>query len=811
MLRPFKHKDVFHPFLAWLIILLWYVILGNALFMGLRGTLHNLITAHSFWLFNRPPQEAEHITVVAIDQTSRRSLALKWPWNRSVTAKLIRNIGSYAPKVIGLDIVFSGASEQDEDDQLVSALKSHPRIVLGYILAKESREKPLQKFSQAASSTGFIDKPLDEGRITKTRTFFIGSDGEPEYSMEIAILKDFYEWQDVKVSERGILVKDKVVIPSPNGEIPLNYLLYHSNFNIVSASSLLENSANPSDFKDKIVLVGATDPILHDEFPTPLGTFPGVTILGNSLVMFMSKRFLHYPFILYNVLFALFEGCLIFLVSKKFDFGLSSLLSFCALALTYLCFMYLRAQDIVFPYFSILFAGGSAYISYNIYKYATLIYMSNRLRNQAIMDPRTGLYTARYFLLQLEEKAGLTKNLVFVGIRIENYQKLSLALTFEEVKLLMKLSSNYFQLRVREEFKKVAVACLSPDTVGILIESEEQGRVEHFLKKFFEKSQILEWKLGEKSVETALKGCLIYKSEEQKCENVDLIDHMEKLFANGGEGALLIDNLQEVGDEVDKKISHRDMFDFIPYDWEERNKDLENTLREVLEMNKRLDRLNWGTLTALARAIDAKSPWTAGHSERVTEYALKLGRRFKLTQEELDNLHRAGLLHDIGKIATPAQILDKPGKLTQEEYQSICKHPKAGARILEPIEDYAEIVPIVMQHHERFDGKGYPNGVAGENICLGARILAVADVFDALSSERPYRAAMDVNRAIEIIKEGSGSQFDPKVVEAFLAIMPMAEGHPGPDTSQVLASSCKEWKMAKGRSVSNGRSSWQRP
>jgi putative nucleotidyltransferase with HDIG domain len=782
MLRLFKQKDILHPFLAWLIILLWYVILGNALFTGPRVTLRHLITAHSFWLFNQPPTEAEHITVVAIDQTSRRFLGLKWPWNRSVTAKLIRNIASYSPKVIGLDIVFSGASEQEEDDQLVSALQSHSRIVLGYILGKDSREKPLQKFSQAASSTGFIDKPLDEGRITKTRTFFIGDDGEPEYAIEIAILKDFYGWQgqDIKISERGILVKDEVVIPSPKGEIPLNYLLYHSNFNIVSASSLLDNRVNPSDFRDKIVLVGATDPVLHDEFPTPLGTFPGVTILGNSLVMLMSKRFLHYPFVLYNVLLVLFEGCLI------------SLLSFSALAVTYVCFMYLRAQDIVFPYFSVLFAGGSAYASFNIYKYATLIYMSNRLKNQAVVDPRTGLYTARYFLLRLEENASQSQNLVFVGIRIENYQRLSLTLMFEEVTMLMNLFSDYFRRHVQEAFKKVAVACLSPDTLGILIEREERGSVELFLKKFFETSHVLEWKLGEKSVRTALKVCLIYKAGEHKCKKVDVIDHMENLFAKGSEGSLVIDNMQEGGGEVDKKISHKDIFDFIPYDWEERNKDLENSLRGVLEMNKRLNRLNWGTLTALARAIDAKSPWTAGHSERVTEHALKLGRCFKLTQEELDNLHRAGLLHDIGKIATPAEILDKPGKLTEEEYQTICEHPKAGARILEPIEDYAEIVPIVMQHHERFDGKGYPNSLAGENICLGARILAVADVFDALISERPYRAGMDADQAIAIIKEGSGSQFDPKMVETFLAMMPMAEEHPRADTSQVLASSCQK-------------------
>lgn len=184
-----------------------------------------------------------------------------------------------------------------------------------------------------------------------------------------------------------------------------------------------------------------------------------------------------------------------------------------------------------------------------------------------------------------------------------------------------------------------------------------------------------------------------------------------------------------------------------------------------------LDSLNWGTLTALARTVDAKSPWTAGHSERVTEMALKIGRVLGLTPDELENLHRGGLLHDIGKIGIPISILDKPGKLIDEEYQSIKEHPDMGARILEPIAAYAQVVPMVLQHHERFDGKGYPGTIAGENLSLGARILAVADVYDALISDRPYRAGMEPGRVIEIIKQEEGSQFDPKVVQGFLEIM----------------------------------------
>jgi putative nucleotidyltransferase with HDIG domain len=221
------------------------------------------------------------------------------------------------------------------------------------------------------------------------------------------------------------------------------------------------------------------------------------------------------------------------------------------------------------------------------------------------------------------------------------------------------------------------------------------------------------------------------------------------------------------------KISSKDSLDFVEYDWEERNKNLnlKGNIKEILEVNKRSDRLSRGTLTALARAIDAKSPWTAGHSERVTHLALKSGRILGLTRKQLDNLQQAGLLHDIGKIGIPAKILDKPGKLTDEEYRIICEHPEKGVKILQPIEDYAEVIPVAMQHHEWFNGKGYPDGLPGEEISLGARILAVADVFDALTSDRPYRDGMPFQIAIEMIREASGTQFDPKVVDAFLKLL----------------------------------------
>ena len=178
--------------------------------------------------------------------------------------------------------------------------------------------------------------------------------------------------------------------------------------------------------------------------------------------------------------------------------------------------------------------------------------------------------------------------------------------------------------------------------------------------------------------------------------------------------------------------------------------------------------LNYGTLTALARTVDAKSSWTAGHSERVTNLALAIGRTLGLSVADLDQLHRASLLHDIGKIGVPNAILEKPVPLNPVEYSIINTHPEKGVRILEPIQAYRDVLPIVEQHHEWFNGQGYPRGLKGEEIAPGARILAVADVYDALISDRPYRRGWPHDDVMAHLQERSGQQFDPEVVHAFM-------------------------------------------
>ncbi len=187
------------------------------------------------------------------------------------------------------------------------------------------------------------------------------------------------------------------------------------------------------------------------------------------------------------------------------------------------------------------------------------------------------------------------------------------------------------------------------------------------------------------------------------------------------------------------------------------------------------------TLKALVRSLEAKDPYTKEHSQRVTDLAVKTAEVLGCSSEELGSLRFAGPLHDIGKIGIRDQILMKPGRLTREEYEIIKAHPVIGEEIvgnlgLLPVEKW-----IVRHHHERWDGKGYPDGLAGTDIPWLSRILAVADTYDAITSRRPYRAPRNVNQALEEIRRCSGTQLDPAVAEAFQTVIKVGQGEGGKD------------------------------
>ncbi|MGB2953867.1 MAG: HD-GYP domain-containing protein [Gaiellaceae bacterium] len=175
-------------------------------------------------------------------------------------------------------------------------------------------------------------------------------------------------------------------------------------------------------------------------------------------------------------------------------------------------------------------------------------------------------------------------------------------------------------------------------------------------------------------------------------------------------------------------------------------------------------------LATLSQAIDACDPYTDGHSARVTAVAESIAARLGWSEERLFALRIGGRLHDVGKLAVAAEVLRKPGRLTEAEFEQIREHPRAGARIIDRLGCFRAALPYVLYHHERWDGEGYPTGKAGEEIPVEARVLAVADAFDAMTSARSYRAPLTVAQALAEIDRCSGTQFDPGIAGLFLEL-----------------------------------------
>jgi putative two-component system response regulator len=226
-------------------------------------------------------------------------------------------------------------------------------------------------------------------------------------------------------------------------------------------------------------------------------------------------------------------------------------------------------------------------------------------------------------------------------------------------------------------------------------------------------------------------------------------------------------NLEEVGFSVTRALERRRL--------ELENRDYQQHLEQKVEEQAQKIRASFfNAITALAYALEAKDVYTSGHSQRVTEIAVAIAKHLGLDKENIEKIRLASLVHDIGKIGVREVVLNKPGSLSDEEYEHVRLHSVTGERILKPIVDDGDILKAVRHHHERYDGTGYPDGLKGEQIPQLARIIAVADTFDAMTSERPYRKALTKEAACAEVERCRGTQFDPEAADAFLEVWRIA-------------------------------------
>jgi len=251
-----------------------------------------------------------------------------------------------------------------------------------------------------------------------------------------------------------------------------------------------------------------------------------------------------------------------------------------------------------------------------------------------------------------------------------------------------------------------------------------------------------------------------------------IIDRVKGKKATDGEMASIysIRVRSKTGKEIWAQISS------VPIYWDERPATLnfvrdityqriaEDELRQTIE---KLRKVAGATVHAMSQTVEVRDPYTAGHQKRVSNIARAIATEMMLSPEMVEGIRMAGNIHDIGKISVPAEILSKPGSLTEIQFALVKAHPKTGYEILKGIEFPWDIARIVLQHHERIDGSGYPQGLIGDDILLEAKILAVADVVEAMSSHRPYRPALGVGKALDELSSKKGKLYDPRVVDAF--------------------------------------------
>jgi len=261
-----------------------------------------------------------------------------------------------------------------------------------------------------------------------------------------------------------------------------------------------------------------------------------------------------------------------------------------------------------------------------------------------------------------------------------------------------------------------------------------------------------EIKLGHPDTAVIMATAVSDASVAIQCMKEGAYDYLNKPF-----------NLDEVVLSVSRALEKRRL--------ELENRGYQKHLEKKVEAQARNIRASFlSAVTALAYALEAKDMYTKGHSQRVAEISADVAEELGLSWDSIEVIRLAGLVHDIGKIGVSETVLNKPDRLTDEEFRQIRNHCETGEHILTPIVKDKELLQVVRHHHERYDGTGYPDGITGKRMPLGARILAVADSYDAMTSKRPYRQAMCIETAISEIDRCRGTQFDPRIVNAFLKV-----------------------------------------
>ncbi|MFH0926893.1 MAG: HD domain-containing phosphohydrolase, partial [bacterium] len=814
-----KEKYIVNLLITLIFITLWVFLSLWPWFAKGSFLFDDIITNLTYFINKKinkfPPDYFKHLLVVKIDETTLTNTDN--PNNpsslsRENFARLINKIAKHKPKVIAIDFVFKISNEK-EDALLINSLKNVPNILLAYQIGGLNREQdsrrvePNKDISKTVGrdGLGFVD--LNGGRdAIVRRTIPFDRRKKDEYTNEIEDVfsfrtmaaAKFFNYQPKFVdSDNSIFISETNAIPLSRNifdgvyTVPISYQVNTADFYreglIVSAWEGLEDKITSEKIKDRIVLIGDFVALNHDKVRTPLEIMPGVIMNAIVIGSYIDQQTLKEIDFLEVFLFLVLACILITCLNQRLSLRKAIILYAVYLFSFISSLAFLKNKGYILPdyasfsCFSLIVYTSACFAVPHFMSYIRRIHRTSKLKELAIRDQMTGLYTYRYFINVLSSVQFLTKSRKgdegLLILTIDNLTDLNLELEFEELLHFIKhfikevkdstssflqwfrLSENTFvglttKKRILKKEKEIIADMVShinqkifPAKSGKTFKFRLYGMLSPLNKKFIESFQLSE----------EIRKFILDFSEKEGKSLIDfksIAHELECKFVEAERGSFEEDNIGLIREE-----------------FEGRNKELKDTLKKLKESQKATEEAYFKVILTLVGALEEKDIYTKGHSERVAFYSQKLAEAAGLHKERQEIVRRAALLHDIGKIGLPDSILNKKGCLNEDEFNFVKKHEIMSAEILKPIEAFAPLISPILHHHEKYDGTGYPYGLAGDMIPIEAQIISIADVYDALTTGRSYKKALAKNDVFQEILEGNGTQFNPKLTEIFCSIL----------------------------------------
>jgi diguanylate cyclase (GGDEF)-like protein/PAS domain S-box-containing protein len=389
-----------------------------------------------------------------------------------------------------------------------------------------------------------------------------------------------------------------------------------------------------------------------------------------------------------------------------------------------------------------------------------LLQSNRKLRQLALRDPHTGLYNHRYLQEIIEAEFERTRRyaqpLSVMMLDIDYFKSINDVyghkfgdLVLKQFAKILKRMVRRYDTVIRYGGEEFIVICSGTDRANAL----------GLAKRILDAINLFDFGNKKHSVKLKLSMAIASYSEDKALKGMDLVELADQILSRAKEsgGNRVYSSVDIKKEKSPAKVTKNENVRFLH--------------EKIEKLGKRANQSLMEAIFAFAKTIEVKDHYTGEHVERTVKYATEIAKAMNLPERDIELIRQATMLHDLGKIGISEKILLKKGKLTKSEFAQIKKHPQIGVDIIRPIHFLHPIIPILLYHHERWDGKGYPNGLKGADIPVGARIVALADVYQALISDRCYRKAYSKEKAIEIIKEESGKLFDPEIVDVFLRIV----------------------------------------